>query len=106
MSLEWSQEVTDSGVIHTASFIDKSDASRTMVVTPVDLDGKRWFSLEDSDPAVLDVGDEDVLFSEVNAAQDFAEQLRKVFLGILPPQAGGINYGPDGMPEWSPLPQV
>ena len=106
MSLEWSQEITDIGVIHVATFLDMQDAARTMVVTPVELDGKRWFSLEDSDPAVLDVGDDAVFFSEVNAAKDYAEQLRRVFMGLLPPEAGGINYSSTGQQEWSPLPQV
>ena len=106
MSLEWSQEITDIGVIHVATFLDMQDAARTMVVTPVELDGKRWFSLEDSDPAVLDIGDEAVFFSEVNAAKDYAEQLRRVFMGLLPPEAGGINYNSAGQQEWSPLPQA
>ena len=106
MTLEWSQEVTDFGVDHIAVFLDKDDVEHRMVVTPVDLDGKRWFSLEESDSAVLDTGDEDVLFSEVAAAQAFAEQLRRVFMGLLPPEAAGINYSSTGQREWSPLPQV
>ena len=106
MSLEWSQEITDTGVIHLATFLDKDDAARTMIVSPVELDGKTWYSLEDSDPDVLDTGDDAVFFSEVNAAKDYAEQLRRVFMGLLPPEAAGINYNSAGQQEWSPLPQA
>lgn len=106
MTLEWFQEVTDTGVNHVATFLDKDETPRSMIVTPVDLDGKRWWSLEDSDPDVLDTGDDAVFFSTPQAAQDYAEQLRRVFMGLLPPEAGGINYSSTGQQEWSPLPQV
>ena len=106
MSLEWSQETTDTGVNHVATFLDMQDAARTMIVSPVEMDGKHWFSLEDSDPDVLDTGDDAVFFSTPNAAQDYCEQLRRVYLGLLPPEAGGINYSSTGRQEWSPLPQV
>ena len=106
MSLEWYPDTTDAGVIHFASFLDMKDTPRTMVVSPVELDGKRWWSLEDSDPDVLDTVDDAVFFSTPNAAQDYCEQLRRVFLGLLPPEAAGINYSSTGQQEWSPLPQV
>jgi hypothetical protein len=103
-SLEWTQEITDDGVDHIATFTDKKDQEHKMIVSPADLDGKRWWSLEHSDSDVLDVGDEDVFFSSPDAAKDYAEQLKNVFLGHLPHYAGAINYNSAGEQEWSPIP--
>ncbi len=105
MTLIWQQELSDTtGVHHVATFLDKSDTPHEMRVIPAELDGKTWYSLEDSDPEVLDIGDDAVFFSEPTAAQDYAEQLRRVYLGLLPPEASGINYNSSGQQEWSPIP--
>lgn len=73
-SLQWQVDNEGAnGSRHIANFGNLE--SEAMVVSMEMLDDQPWYTLAESDPDVLDVGDQDVFFNSPDAAKEYAQAL-------------------------------